>query len=60
LLRRPNNKENRMATESTPSPLAADVAALKSEMKALQELIEKLQSRLAQIEDELTALRNLF
>ena len=49
-----------MTTESTPSPLAADVDSLKSEMKILQEMVEKLQQRLDQIEDELTALRNLF
>ncbi len=49
-----------MTTESTPSPLAADVLTLKSEMKILQEAIEKIQKRLDQIEDELTALRNLF
>ena len=49
-----------MSTESTPSPLAADVQALKSETKILQEMVEKIQQRLDQIEDELTALRNLF
>jgi hypothetical protein len=49
-----------MTVESTPSPLAADVLALKSEMKILQEMVEKIQKRLDQIEDELTALRNLF
>ncbi len=49
-----------MTTESTPSPLAANVETLKSEMKILQEMVEKIQQRLDQIEDELTALRNLF
>ena len=49
-----------MTTERTPSPLAADVQALPSEMKILQEIIARIQQRLAQIEDELTALRNLF
>jgi prefoldin subunit 5 len=49
-----------MTTESTPSPLAADVQALQSEMKILQEIIARIQQRLDQIEDELTALRNLF
>jgi hypothetical protein len=49
-----------MTTESTPSPLAADVQAMKSEMKILREMVEKIQQRLDQIEDELTALRNLF
>ncbi|HRI57698.1 MAG: hypothetical protein IAE85_00210 [Anaerolinea sp.] len=49
-----------MTTEPSASPLAADVQTLKSEMKILRELIEKMQERLAQIEDELTALRNLF
>ena len=49
-----------MTTESTPSPLAANVETLKSEMKILQEMVERIQQRLDQIEDELTALRNLF
>jgi prefoldin subunit 5 len=49
-----------MTTESTPSPLATDVQTLKSEINILQEMIEKVQRRLDQIEDELTALRNLF
>ncbi len=49
-----------MTTESTPSPVAANVETLKSEMKLLQEMVEKIQQRLDQIEDELTALRNLF
>jgi len=49
-----------MTTEPSASPLAADVQTLKSEMKILREMIEKMQQRLDQIEDELTALRNLF
>jgi prefoldin subunit 5 len=49
-----------MTTEPSASLLAADVQTLKSEMKILREMIEKMQQRLDQIEDELTALRNLF
>lgn len=49
-----------MSTEPTPSPMQADIEILKSEIKALKEIIGRLQSRMEQIEDELTAIRNLL
>lgn len=49
-----------MTTEPSRSVQAADFEALKSELKALKELVAKLQSRMEQIEDELTALRNMI
>ena len=49
-----------MTTEPSPSPLAADVQSLKSEIKALKEVVAKLSDRLEDIEVELSALRNLI
>lgn len=52
--------EVRVASESSPSPLASELETLKSEIKALKEIIQKMNQRLEQIEDELTALRNMI
>jgi prefoldin subunit 5 len=49
-----------MTTEPSRSIPAAEFDALKSELKALKELVAKLQSRMEQIEDEMTALRNMI
>lgn len=49
-----------MTTETSPSQTASDVQALKSELKALKEVVARLQTRLEDIENELTALRNLL
>lgn len=49
-----------MTTETSPSALAASVETLNSELKALKELVAKLQARMEQIEDELTAIRNMI
>lgn len=49
-----------MTTEPSLSLPAAELEALKSEVKALKELVARLQTRMEQIEDELTALRNMI
>ena len=49
-----------MTTEPSLSAHAADLETLKSEVKALKELVAKLQARMEQIEDEMAALRNMI
>ena len=49
-----------VSNEHSPSPAAAEMEVLKAEIKILKELVKDMRQRLDQIENELTALRNLF
>ena len=49
-----------MTTETSPSQMAAELQAVRSELKALKETVARMQTRFEEIEEELTAIRNLI
>lgn len=49
-----------MTSQADPVAMTGELEVVKAELKALKELVSKLQARLEQIEDELTAIRNMI